>query len=177
MSIVQLSSICKYSHCVEQLCQKQYNEIFFWMNNDWLQTQILLKKKKKHLWLNSHSYRKASRLNDVDMQRLYASSLHERYLFPMHQYCGDVRSYRAGKLLDNDSRLANCQPAVQPDWSYLTKCQHGRRWSQKGRRQVRDTVKWMSQKFPSYLETVLRYQAKGHWLMWPASRGSILPTG
>lgn len=85
----------------------------------WLQTQILLKSRSgsPHTVIgNRLATRTASRLTDVDMQRLYSSSLPEHYLFSMHQYCGDVRSYRAGKPLDIDSRLANCQPAVQPDW-------------------------------------------------------------
>lgn len=47
-----------------------------------------------------------------------APALSAYYLFPVHQYGGDVRGYRAGKLLENDSSLAHSQPAVFPDNSY-----------------------------------------------------------
>lgn len=45
--------------------------------------------------------------------RVFSAALPEYYLLPVYQYCGDVRSYRAGKLLENDSSLAHCQPTVQ----------------------------------------------------------------
>lgn len=36
------------------------------------------------------------------------------YLFPVHQNGGDVRSYRAGKLLENGGGGAHRQPTVEP---------------------------------------------------------------
>lgn len=64
----------------------------------------------------SHSSQGVATYSQLSNREKHAASsvllLPEHYLFPIHQNCGDVRSYRAGELLDNGSCVAHYQPGL-----------------------------------------------------------------
>lgn len=64
-------------------------------------------------WSNtSHSAPASQLVSQLTHAGGFRPSLLGHYLFPMHQNCGDVRSYRAGKLLGNGSSAPHCQPVI-----------------------------------------------------------------